>query len=437
MRTRTRHRRSAPAAAASAALVAAALLMAGALPARATAQQPIVVTADRMLDVRAGRITRDAVIAVEGDRIARVGGGVPAGARVIDLGDATLMPGWIDAHVHLTSELTPTSYLRSVTETEADAALRGAAHARTTVEAGFTTVRSMGAGSFADVALARAVERGDIVGPHIVPAAHSLSITGGHCEETGWAPGVLELGPEQGRADGPDQVLRAVRYQIKHGAGVIKLCATAGVLSFEGPVGAQQFTEEEMRVAVEEAARHGLKVAAHAHGTDGIKAAVRAGVASIEHGSILDDEAIRLMKERGTFLVPTQYLAGPILALELPPAFRLKAEEVLPRMRESFRKAVRAGVRIGFGTDAGVYPHGDNAREFAVYVESGMTPLDALRSATLDAAELLGVDDRGVIAEGMLADLVAVPGDPLRDIRVTERPVFVMVGGRVVKAPDE
>ena len=216
---------------------------------------------------------------------------------------------------------------------------------------------------------------------------------------------------------------------------MIKICATAGVLSFEESVGAQQFTEEEMRAIVEEAARHGMRVAAHAHGTDGIIAAVRAGVASIEHGSILDDEAIRLMKDRGTFLVPTQYLADVIPLDALPAPIRAKAEHVLPIMKQSFRRAVREGVRIAFGTDAGVYPHGENAREFAAYVEGGMSPVEALRSATLHAAELLGLDDRGRIAPGLLADLVAVPGDPLRDIRATERPVFVMVGGRVVREP--
>ena len=207
------------------------------------------------------------------------------------------------------------------------------------------------------------------------------------------------------------------------------------MLSFEETVGAQQFTTEEMEAIVQEAARHDIKVAAHAHGTEGIKAAVRAGVASIEHGSILDDEAIRLMKEHGTYLVPTQYLADVIPLDALPAPIRAKAEHVLPLMKQSFRRAVREGVKVAFGTDAGVYPHGENAREFAAYVAAGMSPLDALRSATIQAADLLGRDDRGRIAPGLLADLVAVPGDPLRDITVTERPVFVMVGGRVVRQP--
>jgi imidazolonepropionase-like amidohydrolase len=235
--------------------------------------------------------------------------------------------------------------------------------------------------------------------------------------------------------DGPWEAVEAVRYQIKHGARWIKICATAGVLSLEGPVGAQQLSDEEMRAIVEEAARHGVKVAAHAHGTEGILAAVRAGVASIEHGSMLTDEAIALMKERGTYLVPTTYLADAIDLEVLPPPIRAKAESVLPVAKESVRRAIRAGVPIAFGTDAAVYPHGDNARELATLVERGMTPLEALRTATLHAAALLGVDDRGVIAPGRLADLVAVDGDPLADISVTERVSFVMQGGKVHKAP--
>ena len=230
-------------------------------------------------------------------------------------------------------------------------------------------------------------------------------------------------------------VWRFPRYhnQIKHGAQVIKTCATAGVLSLEGPVGAQQYSYDELKAMVDEAARHGVKVAAHAHGTQGIKDAVRAGVASIEHGSMLDDEAIALMKERGTFLVPTTYLADRINLAVLPPLVRRKAETVLPLMRESHRKAIAAGVKIAFGTDAAVYPHGENAKEFAAYVKLGMTPLAALRTATTMAAELLGKDDRGVIAPGKLADLIAVPGDPLQDITATERVNWVMLGGSVIK----
>jgi imidazolonepropionase-like amidohydrolase len=301
--------------------------------------------------------------------------------------------------------------------------------------AGFTTVRDVESHNVVDVSLKRAIDADLIQGPWIFPAGHALSITGGHCDVTGFAPGVRELGPEEGVADGKEALLRAVRYQIKQGAQVIKTCATAGVLSFEGPVGAQQFSEEELRVIVAEAQRHGLKVAAHAHGTEGILAAVRAGVASIEHGSILNDEAIHLMKDRGTYLVPTTYLAGALNMDVLPPPIRAKAEHLLPIAKESLRRAIQAGVPIAFGTDAGVYPHGDNAKEFAALVEAGMTPLETIRAATLNAADLLGVTDRGVIAPGRLADLVAVPGNPLTDVKVLENVKFVMRGGKIVKQP--
>jgi imidazolonepropionase-like amidohydrolase len=270
-----------------------------------------------------------------------------------------------------------------------------------------------------------------------VPSAHAIGITGGHCDDTGWAPGVLEHGPEAGIADGLDQILRSVRYPAKHGAKVIKICATAGVFSFDATVGAQQLSDDEMAAVVQEATRHGLRVAAHAHGTQGIVSAVRAGVASIEHGSMLTDDAIALMKERRTYLVPTAYL----LALEkadpnrFGPSFVAKIREVVPVAQESHRRAIAAGVKIAFGTDAGVFPHGDNAKEFAVYVEYGMRPIDAIRTATTNAADLLKVTDRGIIGTGKLADLIGVPGDPLTDITVLERPVFVMKGGTVVRRP--
>jgi imidazolonepropionase-like amidohydrolase len=401
-------------------------------PAAAPPPAPIVVKAARMLDVVSGRMINNASVVVTGDKITAVNPAtLPAGARVIDLGDATLMPGFIDLHTHLTGEIGAGSFTEPVTTTEIDAAITSTKHARTTIMAGFTTVRDVG--SAATVALGKAQEKGIVVSPRIISSRNAIGITGGHCDVTGFAPGVLEGGPKDGVADGPWQVVEAVRYQIKHGAQVIKTCATAGVLSLEGPVGAQQYSFEEMKAMVDEAARHGVRVAAHAHGTEGIKAAVRAGVTSIEHGSMLDDEAIALMKQHGTYLVPTAYLRNRIPLDLLPPLVRKKAETVLPFADASLKKAIAAGVKIGFGTDAAVYPHGENAHEFAMYVKAGMTPLAALRSATSVAADVLGKDDRGIIAAGRFADLVAVPGDPLQDITATERVNFVMQGGKVIR----
>lgn len=402
----------------------------------AQAQQSIILRAARMLDVRSGKVMNPAVVVVENDRIRSVGEIDDArDAAALDLGNMTILPGLIDMHTHLTADLEGDWLNRAVREGPADAALRGARNAQKTLYAGFTTVRDLGCSDFVDVSLMRAIERGTLEGPRIFPGGHAIGITGGHCDITGYAPGILELGPEHGVADGVDEVLKAVRYQIKHGARVIKTCATAGVLSFEGPVGAQQYSEEELRALVQEAARHGIKVAAHAHGTAGIIAAVRAGVASIEHGSMLDDEAIQLMKEMGTYLVPTTYLTGAIDLEALPPELRAKAEQVLPVARESLRRAIQAGVKIAFGTDAGVFPHGDNAREFGTLVRCGMTPLESIRASTIYAADLLGVSDRGEIAPGQLADLIAVAGNPLDDIHVLEKVRFVMKGGRVVKKP--
>ena len=398
---------------------------------------PTVLRAAGYLDVDAGRVVRPAEIRIEDGLIVAVGADAsPDGARVVDLGELIVTPGLIDVHTHLTYEISGDWTTRFVREGEADAALRGVKNARRTLLAGFTTIRELG--SFrggADVALKHAIERGDVIGPRIVPARQSISITGGHCDVTGFAPGILEGTPEEGTADGVDEVLKAVRYQIKHGAEVIKICATAGVLSFEGPVGAPQYSMEELRAAVEETHRPGLKIAAHAHGTEGIKMAIRAGIDSIEHGSLLDEEAIELLLEHDTFLVTNIYPDGVFDYDALPPKLRAKAEYVFPRRKESFRRAVQAGVKMAYGTDAGVYEHGLNAQQLAVRVGLGMAPLEAIRSATTYAAELMGFEDRGRIATGTLADLIAISGDPLADVRTFEDVRFVMKGGEIYQRP--
>jgi adhesin HecA-like repeat protein len=404
----------------------------------AVAQTATVLRAARLLDVTTGTIRTPGVVRIQDGMIQSVGGSDTAGgAAVIDLGDVTLLPGLIDAHTHLTGDLEGDWVTRDVREIPADAALRGARNAGRTLRAGFTTVRDVGSSGFADIALARAIDGGLIEGPRMIASGHAIGITGGHCDITGYAPGILELGPESGVADGVDEALKAVRYQVKHGAKVIKICATAGVLSYDATLGAQQLSFEEMSAIVQEAARHGLKVAAHAHGSAGILAAVRAGVASIEHGSMLTDEIIALMKQKGTYLVPTAYLAERLKPESLPPAFQAKARQALSLSKASHRRAIAAGVRIAFGTDAAVYPHGENAKEFGVYVGYGMKPIDAIRTATLNAADLLGVTDRAVIAPGKLADIIAVRGNPLEDVHVLERPAFVMKGGVVVQRPGE
>lgn len=398
--------------------------------------QTTIIKAARFLDVETGQHISPAVIVVEGERIVSIGDNDPnrqGAVRTIDLGDMTLLPGLMDMHTHLCYDLQGDWVNRGVREGAADWALRGSHNARTTLNAGFTTVRDVGAKGFADIALMKAIDNKFVIGPRMFPAGHTLSITGGHADRTGYAFHLGEYGIEQGIADGPDECVQAVRYQIKYGAKVIKICATAGVLSFEETVGAQQYSYEEMRAIVEEAQRHGIKVAAHAHGSDGILAAVKAGVDSIEHGSVLTDEIIALMKQKGTWHVPTSYLVDAIDLNNLPPPIRAKAESILPVARENLKKSIASGVRIAFGTDAAVYPHGDNAKEFAVYVKLGMSPIDAIRSATIHAANLLGVDDRGVIKPGKLADIVGVHGDPLADITVLEKVDFVMKGGEVYK----
>ena len=411
---------------------------------------PTIVMADRILDVVSGRYIENAFVVIQGDKIIEIHleapfedsvddilGDYPEGTNVIDLGDHTLMPGWMDMHVHLTNELGNSRSPSSTRSLPQEATLFGAVNAEKTLMAGFTTVRYVGSSDFNDVALMRAINNGWFDGPRIIPAGYSLGITGGHCDATGFAPGLLERDWRQGVADGPDEVLKAVRYQIKHGAKVIKFCATAGVLSFEGPVGAQQFTFEEMQTIIDEAERHGIPTAAHAHGTEGIIAAAKAGVSSIEHGSILDEEAIRVLKQYGTYLVPTTYLADAVDFSGLPPVIAAKADFVIPLAKDGLRRAIASGVKIAFGTDAGVYPHGDNAKEFTTLVrDRGMDALEAIRAATINAADLARLDDRGIIEAGRLADLVAVPGDPLVNIELMEQVAFIMKGGVIYKQPE-
>ena len=387
-----------------------------------------------MLDVEKGTVTGPAVVVVTGDRITAVNPATtPAGARVIDLGDVTLTPGFIDLHTHLTLDIEPGWQYQPVEWSAADYALRGARNAVPTLRAGFTTVRDVGAKGYSDVALMKAINQGDLVGPRIIPAAYAIGATGGHCDDTGFIPGVLEQGPDEGVADGTTEVVKAVRYQIKHGAKVIKICATAGVLSFEGPVGAQQLSDAELKAIVDEARMHGVRVAAHAHGNQGIIAASRAGVTSVEHASFLTDEAVAELKRNGTWAVFTLYLSQTLDTASLPAPLRMKAAAATSAANASFQLAVRSGVKIAFGTDAGVMPHGQNAHEFATRVALGQAPIEALRGATLYASQVLGVEDRGIIQAGRLADLVAVPGNPLTDITVTERVSWVMKGGSVVE----
>ncbi|MCK5326849.1 MAG: amidohydrolase family protein, partial [Woeseiaceae bacterium] len=361
---------------------------------------------------------------------------LPAGAEIIDLADRTLLPGLFDMHTHLTLDFFTGNHwtTAAVKESPADWALYGVKFGRQTLNAGFTTVRDAGAWpGFPDVALMRAVNAGRVIGPRIYPAGHYLSITGGHCDVTGFAPGVMELGPNQGIANGVDEILRAVRYQAKHGVKVIKVCATSGVFSAGQQPGAQQYSDLELRTIVEEASRHSLKVMAHAHGSEGIMAAVKAGVASIDHGSMLTPEIIKEMKKRGTYYVPTLYLADIPLPENTPQDTVNKSNFLAPFIEKSFRMAVDSGVKIALGTDSGVLRHNEVGKEFYAMVSRGMTPLHALQTATINAAELLGVTDRAELKAGKLADIIAVEGNPLDDIRVMERVTFVMKDGEVVK----
>lgn len=399
----------------------------------------IVVRPGQLLNIKTGQMLSGQAIVIEGDKIVSVGpaSAVPADAntQTIDLPNATVLPGLIDAHTHLTFNPTSLGYSGLGISVPREA-LMGAHNARTTLEAGFTTVRNVGASGYADVALRDAINDGDVPGPRMLVSGPALGITGGHCDNNLLPFEYHATGG--GVADGIEGVQHKVREVIKYGADLIKICATGGVMSKGDDPNASQYTLEEMKTIVAEAHRLGRKVAAHAHGAEGVRLASEAGVDSIEHGHLMDDAAIAMLKKNGTYLVPTLYLMDwhreNAAKTNLPGYVRSKMDMVSAAGQNNVQKAMKAGVKIGMGTDAAVYPHGLNAHEFAVYVRLGMTPLQAIQSGTVNDADLLGWSDKvGSLEQGKWADMIAVDGDPLKDITTLERVKFVMKGGEVVK----
>ena len=421
------------------ATLVAVILVPAAFLAQSPAKETILIKAGKLIDVRAGRVLNDQAILIEGDRIKQVGSSqsvkAPAGARVIDLSGATVLPGLIDCHTHLTFDPSHSGYSALGISTPREA-LYGAKNARVTLEAGFTTVRNVGANGFADIALRDAINAGDVPGPRIDASGPAIGVTGGHCDESLLAPEFRHKG--DGVADGVPALMAKTREIAKYGADCIKICASGGVLSKGDSPEATQFSDEEIRAIVAEAHRLGRKVAAHAHGAAGIKQAVMAGADSIEHASFIDDQAIRLMKEKGTYLVPTIYLGDWFMEnykrVGVPEFMVDKARVVMPAARLNIARAFKAGVKVAFGTDAAVYPHGLNAHEFSVMVKLGMTAMQSIQAATVNAADLLGWSDRvGSLEPGLFADIIAVNGDPASQVSVLENVVFVMKGGQVVK----
>lgn len=403
----------------------------------------VAIKAAQIIDGTGAAAIKNGVIIVTDDKISAIGANlqIPAGAKVIDLGNTTLLPGFIDAHTHLIMRVVgdPEGANARFRDYDSFAAILAVRNAEKTLMAGFTTVRNVGAPNFDDLALRKAINDGWIPGPRMLTAGHSLGITGGHCDENGFKPGVADGDFKTGIADGVDAVRAAVRYQIKYGADVIKTCATGGVLSEGDAVGVTQYSYEEMKAMVEEAEKHERKVAAHAHGTEGIKIAVRAGVASIEHGSFLDEEGAKMMANKGTYLVPTLLAGETVERLAKNGVMKgLRGEKALAAasaMRNGIKVALANKVKIALGTDSGVYEHGLNGHEFTLLVEwGGMRPMDAIVAGTQNSAKLLGLDKTiGTLTVGKFADIVAVQGNPLENIKTMENAVFVMKNGVVYK----
>lgn len=418
---------------------AATLAVAPALAETPAAPATVVLKAAHLFDATGTALRDGAVIVVRGDRIVSVGGSAPAGARVIDLGNATLLPGFIDAHTHLTMQLERNYYLgkyHEIMRFPAEQGLYGALYAKRTLEAGFTTVRNVGAADFIDISLRNAINAGVTEGPRMLTAAHGIGSPGGHFDQLSFPPDrVRPEGPIQGICSGPEDCREAVRYQMKWGADLIKIAASGGVLSESDPVDVPQLTLEEMKAIISEAHAWRRKVAAHCHGDAAARLAIEAGVDSIEHGSFLTEDTLKIMKAKGVYLVPTRITVEWVQkeAESYPPNIAAKARAAAAAHTAMMKNALRIGVPIALGTDAGVYPHGMNGQEFGLYVNLGMTPAQALLSGTRDDARLLGVEGEvGTLEAGKVADIVAVPGNVLADIRATEHPLLVMHLGRIV-----
>ncbi len=415
----------------------------------AAADTTMALKAARLFDGKSRTLMQNGVVLVQGDKIVDAGAGlpIPAGAQVIDLGDATLSPGFMDAHTHVTLDYSGNyneRRLRDLSKNVSEIALECIPNARATIEAGFTTVRDLGSRitnshDFLDVSVRNAIEHGIVTGPRMIVATHGIGATGGHFDPTsGYRDMALGREPDwtDGIGNGPDEIRKAVRHEVKNGADVIKAAVSGGVLSLADEVDTPQFTPAEVAALVDETHRLRKKVAVHCHGDQAAREAIEAGVDSIEHGSFLKPETLALMKNKGTYLVPTllatEYIMGKIDAY--PPVLAAKARAAAAARSDMFRNAVKIGVKIGFGTDSAVFPHGQNAKEFALMVGLGMAPLDALRSATAADAELLGVLAKtGTLEKGKLADVIAMPGDPTSDITATERVAFVTKNGKIVK----